>query len=200
MWPRPEYHLDFAQPQFAWQALRWPGVCLVLVLAVAMTFGYGQLHMQQQQLALLQARQDARLAAHAQAMRMTAAALPSQGADRARRSEQSAQAASGIHLPEATQKALSRMRQQRQWQWFGLLKALESSQRPEIALLQLIPDPSRAQFTLAGEAKSYADLLGYVAQLQGLEGVYDVHLQKHQSIDSHPQHPVSFEIQGGWQP
>lgn len=100
----------------------------------------------------------------------------------------------------AAQKALDRATEQLTLDWLPLLAAIESAHQTNIALLALSPNPQTARFQLKGEAKHYQALLVYVTTLQSVKGLREVHLQKHQVIESHPQLPVSFEIEGQWQP
>ncbi|MBF4989293.1 PilN domain-containing protein [Methylophilus sp. 14] len=189
MWPNPNYQLEFSRPAFAWQLLRWPGAVLVMLLGVLVAVKYAgvtdtevqlqQLAQRQQQ--LIQQQTTATTAAHSPVNKVAAK-----------------QTVRVLSQPE--QKAAEKIVQQLNVRWFDLLQALESQQVPEIALLQLLPDANRAQFVLSGEAKSYQDLLKYMSQLQVVPVLKQVHLQKHQVNESHPQRPVSFEIQGGWQP
>ncbi|WP_029146944.1 PilN domain-containing protein [Methylophilus sp. 5] len=188
MWPNPNYQLEFSRPAFAWQTLRWPGGVLVMLLAVLVTVNYAGLAETEAQLQQLAQR-------HQQLVQRDAVATV----------EHLPVAKVAAKLPVAVlsqpqQKAAEKVVQQLNVRWFDLLQALESQQVPEIALLQLLPDANRGQFVLSGEAKSYQDLLKYVSQLQALPALSQVHLQKHQVNESHPQRPVSFEIQGGWQP
>jgi Tfp pilus assembly protein PilN len=189
MWPNPNYQLEFARPAFAWQALRWPGGLLVVVLGVFVAIKYAALdeteaqlqRLTQRQQQLMQQRASVTTAEHQSVTKVVAK-----------------QAVAVLSQPQ--QKAAEKVVQQLNVRWFDLLQALESRQVAEVALLQLLPDANRGQFVLSGEAKSYQDLLKYVSQLQAVPTLSQVHLQKHQVNESHPQRPVSFEIQGGWQP
>ncbi|BEV07391.1 hypothetical protein [Methylophilus sp. DW102] len=192
MWPQPEYHMDFARPLFAWQRVRWPGLALVAALLMTVWLTYAEEAEQTAHLQSLTERQQ-QLTEQQSAMQGTAP-----------RTEQHPLSQANIKpvavLSQPQQKAAQKIVQQLNVRWFDLLQALEASQVADIALLQLTPDANRGQFVLSGEAKSYAALLNYVSHLQGLTTLHEVHLQKHQVNDSHPQRPVSFEIQGGWQP
>lgn len=188
MWPNPDYQLDFSRPVFDWRKLRWPGVLMVLGLAALVTVEYTRIVAQQSQLQMLVERQQQLVALSANQVKSSPAPLPIVTKQPA------------VKLNQPQQKAAEKIVQQLNVRWFDLLQALESRQVPEIALLQLLPDANRGQFVLSGEAKNYQALLQYVSQLQAVEALDQVHLQKHQVNESHPQRPVSFEIQGGWQP
>lgn len=189
MWPNADYQFEFAKPAFAWRAVRWPGVILVLLLAMAVAMEYGALSEQELQVQTLVQRQQQlltqRVPEHNVAAQTAIQLTPVKPA---------------VKLSQPEQKAAEKIVQQLNVRWFDLLQALEVKQVPEVSLLQLLPDANRGQFVLSGEAKNYQALLKYVSQLQTVAVLEQVHLQKHQVNESHPQRPVSFEIQGGWQP
>ncbi|WP_047516905.1 PilN domain-containing protein [Methylophilus sp. Q8] len=189
MWPNPNYQFEFAQPAFAWQALRWPGGLLVVLLGVLVAVKYTGLTETEAQLQRLAQRQQ-------QLTQQQAGATATEHQPATKVAVKQPVAV----LSQPQQKVAEKIVQQLNVRWFDLLQALESRQVPDIALLQLLPDANRGQFVLSGEAKSYQDLLKYVSQLQAVPTLNQVHLQKHQVNESHPQRPVSFEIQGGWQP
>lgn len=205
MWPDPNYHFEFAQPPFAWQKVRWLGVLLLVISAAAVLTSWhadddisAQLQaMERHKATLVQARE-----AVAQSQKVIVAeAAPAKTPEEARLNAQAAaKKRAALALTQAQQKEAEAITQQLNIRWFDLLQALESRQIKDIALLQLLPDAARGQFTLSGEAKDYTTLLKYVGRLQEDVVLTQVHLQKHQVIETHPQRPVSFEIQGGWQP
>ena len=188
MWPNPDYQLEFSQPAFAWRKLRWPGTVIVMALLILVAVEYTTFAEQASQLQTLLERQQQLIALRAS--EVSPASTPSPAIVKS----------PVVKLSQPEQKAAEKIVQQLNVRWFDLLQALESRQVPEIALLQLLPDANRGQFVLSGEAKNYQALLQYVSQLQTVEVLDQVHLQKHQVNESHPQRPVSFEIQGGWQP
>lgn len=188
MWPNPDYQLEFSRPAFAWRRLRWPGGLLLLGLSALVAVEYSTLIEQQSQVQTLVARQQQLAALSTNKVNPTPALNQAEVRQPA------------VKLSQPEQKAAEKIVQQLNVRWFDLLQALESQQVAEIALLQLLPDANRGQFVLSGEAKNYQALLKYVSHLQALPALNQVHLQKHQVNESHPQRPVSFEIQGGWQP
>jgi uncharacterized protein YjaG (DUF416 family) len=209
MWPDPNYHFEFSQPAFAWQKLRWPGILLSVLCTVLVCTAWhadDEVDEQLQDIApriaqrkahLLQVRAAASQAQQPVVAHSTTASTPEQ---LTRNAHAAAQKKAAIALTQAQQKEAQTVTQQLNIRWFDLLQALESRQIKDIALLQLLPDATRGQFTLSGEAKDYTTLLKYVGHLQQATVLTQVHLQKHQVIETHPQRPVSFEIQGGWQP
>lgn len=210
MWPNPNYYFEFAQPAFAWQKVRWPGVLLLGVCALLVLTAWhadddvnAQLQsMEQRKAELVQANLvQANEAASQLQKKVVVQAPPAKTPEEAKQNAQAAaQKRAAIALTQAQEKEAETITQQLNIRWFDLLQALESRQIKDIALLQLLPDAARGQFTLSGEAKDYNTLLKYVGHLQEEAVLTQVHLQKHQVIETHPQRPVSFEIQGGWQP
>ncbi|HSH86763.1 MAG TPA: hypothetical protein VK958_05860 [Methylophilus sp.] len=209
MWPNPNYHFEFSQPAFAWQKVRWPGVLLLVVCALLVVTAWHAdddvsaqlLAMEQRKTELSQALAQANDAASQLQKTIVAQALPARTPEEAKQNARAAaQKKAAIALTQAQEKEAVTITQQLNIRWFDLLQALESRQIKDIALLQLLPDAARGQFTLSGEAKDYNTLLKYVGHLQEEAVLTQVHLQKHQVIETHPQRPVSFEIQGGWQP
>jgi uncharacterized protein YjaG (DUF416 family) len=209
MWPDPNYHFEFSQPAFAWQKLRWPGILLSVLCTVLVCTAWHaddevdeQLQGIEQRIAQREAHLlQARAAASQSQQPVVAHSTPASTAEQlTRNAHAAAQKKAAIALTQAQQKQAESVTQQLNIRWFDLLQALESRQIKDIALLQLLPDATRGQFTLSGEAKDYTTLLKYVGHLQQAAVLTQVHLQKHQVIETHPQRPVSFEIQGGWQP
>lgn len=205
MWPNPDYHFEFAQPAFSWQKVRWPGVLLLVVCAVLVLTAWHVdddvsaqlLAMQQRKAQLMQANDAASQLKKTSVTQAPSARTPEEAKQNA---HAAAQKKAAIALTQAQEKEAETIIRQLNIRWFDLLQVLESRQIKDIALLQLLPDATRGQFTLSGEAKDYNTLLKYVGHLQEETVLTQVHLQKHQVIETHPQRPVSFEIQGGWQP
>lgn len=188
MWPNPDYQLEFSRPAFAWRKWRWPGALIVMALSVLVLVEYTEFVAHESQLQTLVQRRQQMVALHASEASSASTSSPATVKQAV------------VKLSQPEQKAAEKIVQQLNVRWFDLLEALESQQVAEIALLQLLPDANRGQFVLSGEAKNYQALLQYVSHLQALPALNQVHLQKHQVNESHPQRPVSFEIQGGWQP
>jgi hypothetical protein len=213
MWPDPNYQFEFARPGFAWHKLRWPGVLLSVLCAVLVGTAWyaddevdAQLQATEQRITQRIAQREAQLlqvraaASQSQATGVAHSTPANTAEQMTRNAHAAAQKRAAIALTQAQQKEAETVTQQLNIRWFDLLQALESRQIKDIALLQLLPDATRGQFTLSGEAKDYTTLLKYVGHLQQAAALTQVHLQKHQVIETHAQRPVSFEIQGGWQP
>lgn len=191
MWPDPDYHFEFAQPPFAWQKVRWPGLLLLVATTGLVLNAWRADTDMDSQLQALQQRKaqlaQAQFPAGQQVLPQAAIQRPQQKKP-------------VPVLNQHEQKEAETIVRQLNIRWFDLLQALEARQINEIALLQLIPDSGRGQFVLSGEAKDYTTLLKYIGRLQQEPALTQVHLQKHQVNETHPQRPVGFEIQGGWQP
>jgi hypothetical protein len=84
-------------------------------------------------------------------------------------------------------------------QWFALLGAFETAQTEDVALTQLLPNADKSTFSMTGEAKNYALLLNYIQRLEETTSLFNVHLISHEVNETHPQHPILFEIEGEWQ-
>lgn len=187
MWRDPSFEFEFARPPLAWRLCTLPG-CLLLGIAM---IGLGWVWHEQaetaQALDTLQQR----------VSRLTQQTSPGR--------VQAVQVAPAVPTPVVRlsaeqQKEARKMAKLLTVRWFDLLQALEARQVEQVALLQLTPDADRGQFVLTGEAKDYQSLLRYVGSLQQAAALHAVHLHKHQVNEAHPQRPVSFEVQGGWQP
>ena len=192
MWPNPGYQFEFAQPPFAWQKVRWPGVFLLTLCLVLLTTAWQSDEELTLQLQTLEQRKT-------QLVQRQVADKPIEKI-MTTQAQASVQKKSATVLSQPQQKEAETITRQLNVRWFDLLQALEARQIKEVALLQLIPDAGRGQFALSGEAKDYTTLLKYIGHLQEEPALIQVHLQKHQVNETHPQRPVSFEIQGGWQP
>lgn len=193
MWRNPAFVFEFARPPFAWQRLTVAG-CLLLALA-----GVWLADLWQAQAASVQAveRLQQQIAQMTQQPPQAVLKQPSQTV-LMQKQTQAGQQTTG--LSDAQKKEAEKMAKLLTIRWFDLLEVLEARQVDHIALLQLTPDAGRGQFVLTGEAQNYQTLLQYVGSLQQASALHDVHLQKHQVNEAHPQRPVAFEVQGAWQP
>lgn len=64
--------------------------------------------------------------------------------------------------------------------WDDLFRAIEASAHEEIALLQLQPDPQKATVRITAEAKDFAALVAYSAELARRKPIGGVLLQSHE--------------------
>jgi Tfp pilus assembly protein PilN len=63
--------------------------------------------------------------------------------------------------------------------WDELFKAIEASKGDSVALVSIAPDAQLRQLKLAGEAKSFADMLEYVKRLNGVSMFESAYLLDH---------------------
>lgn len=84
--------------------------------------------------------------------------------------------------------------------WDALFSAIEKSSLPDVALLNLEPNPQKGQVTIGGEAKNLHAVLDYVKQLEQQAVLSQVYLQKHSVDQMNASKPVSFSILASWQP
>lgn len=81
--------------------------------------------------------------------------------------------------------------------WYGLFGALESARSEQVALIAIEPDPQAGTVLISGEAKDYATALDYVQQLRQAKTLRDVHLVKHEVLNT-PERPVGFSVAASW--
>ncbi|MDP8568190.1 hypothetical protein [Methylophilus aquaticus] len=189
MWRNSLFAFEFAQPPFAWRRLTAIGLLLLMLACFSLACVWQvqatrehAVNTLQQQVAQLMQQQSATQGRHPILAKHT---------------EAKQQKAS---LTEAQKQEARKMASLLTIRWFDLLQVLEARQTRQVSLLQLVPDAGRGYFVLTGEAENYQTLLQYVGSLQQAAALREVHLQKHQVNEAHPQRPVVFEVQGGWQP
>lgn len=78
--------------------------------------------------------------------------------------------------------------------WGRMFAAVEKSVHPEVAILTIQPEPDTGQVRIAGEAKTYADILKLVDAL-GSEGTFaTVTLVSHQAKPQDPVNALRFAL------
>jgi hypothetical protein len=82
--------------------------------------------------------------------------------------------------------------------WNHLFNALEQMQNNDVVLISVVPNHSRQQIELSGEARNLSVIFAYIESLEALPMLEHVTLLKHQVIESHPYQPVEFSILAGW--
>lgn len=82
--------------------------------------------------------------------------------------------------------------------WSPLFGSLERAHSENVALLSVQPDAQRRSVTLTGEAKGYADVLGYVSRLKSEAKLGNVYLVSNELKEEQPQRPVGFTITADW--
>lgn len=81
--------------------------------------------------------------------------------------------------------------------WPDLFAALEATRSDQVALLEVVPEPSGA-LVLTGEAKDYLGALSYVAALAEQPGFSKVRLVRHELREREPQRPLVFTVSAAW--
>ena len=116
-----------------------------------------------------------------------------------RRSATSERAASGDVAAAAQElKAAHQALQRLSFRWDDLFNALESAPADGVALLAVEPDPAKGVVKITAEARSAADMLGYVERLQKADRLADVMLANHQLKTSEPLQPMRFVVVASW--
>lgn len=102
-------------------------------------------------------------------------------------------------LPKPLLNNIATIKKQIDLQWFALLNAFETAQLEDVTLTQMLPNADKSTFSITGEAKNYAILLKYIHRLEETTSLSNVHLISHEVNETHPQHPIVFEVEGEWQ-
>jgi len=79
--------------------------------------------------------------------------------------------------------------------WPQMIESVESTASPQVALLQLQPEPERRLLRLTAEAGTPEAMLEYLRRLGESKALTDVHLVSHQIQRDDPSHPVQFVAQ-----
>jgi hypothetical protein len=82
--------------------------------------------------------------------------------------------------------------------WGELFSAVESARVAQVALLSVQPDARKRSVALAGEARSFGAILGYMSALEATERLRDVLLLGHEVRSDQPGQPVSFTLSASW--
>jgi Tfp pilus assembly protein PilN len=82
--------------------------------------------------------------------------------------------------------------------WDAMFGELEAAASANVALLGIQPDGSGRQVRLAGEARRFEDLLGYIARLEATPGFANVFLSGHELKSSAAGQPVAFTLTADW--
>ena len=90
------------------------------------------------------------------------------------------------------------IRRQLNLPWDELFNAIEASKGDSVALLSIAPDAQLRQLKLAGEAKSFADMLEYVKRLNGISMFENAYLLDHGLARQGSSAIVRFTIVATW--
>lgn len=82
--------------------------------------------------------------------------------------------------------------------WDTLFKDIDSSQKDQVALLAIEPDPAKHVIKIMGEAKDLDAMLGYIRFLQKKESLTGVYLQSHHIEQQTAEKPVRFALLASW--
>lgn len=76
--------------------------------------------------------------------------------------------------------------------WAAMIRSVEKADSPDVALLQMEPDPRERRLRLMAEAKSEQAMIEYVRRLGLSSNLADVHLANHQILLEDPKRPYQF--------
>jgi len=82
--------------------------------------------------------------------------------------------------------------------WDTLFNTLEAPRYREVALLALLPDREQGTLKIQAEAKSPAEMVGYLRNLQKEPCFSDVILVHHEINDQDPNKPIRFTVEATW--
>lgn len=92
------------------------------------------------------------------------------------------------------QKRWTALKQERDFPWERIFKAVERASSKDIELLELQPDKRNRIIVLRGEARDLAALVSYLERLALQTGLSDVHLVHQQNVARDRLETVSFEM------
>lgn len=116
----------------------------------------------------------------------------------AKRRATPSQAGSADTGTDAEAARASAIKRQLNLPWDQLFNAVEASKGESIALLSIAPDAQLRQLKLAGEAKSFADMLEYVKRLNGISMFESAYLLDHGLARQGSGEIVRFTIVATW--
>jgi hypothetical protein len=82
--------------------------------------------------------------------------------------------------------------------WARLIRALEDSATPDVALLQVQPEAQQQMLRVTAEARDPAAMFKYLRSLAGAKGLSEIHLVTHEVAQDDPQRPVRFAAQASF--
>lgn len=82
--------------------------------------------------------------------------------------------------------------------WDKLFSALESSDRRNIQLLEILPETDKGKIRILAKAQQLNEILDYVEVLKKQPTLQDVTLIEHQTIPSDNQVTIQFTIEASW--
>jgi Tfp pilus assembly protein PilN len=82
--------------------------------------------------------------------------------------------------------------------WDAMFGELESAAHANVGLLAIQPEASGRQVRLAGEARTFEELLAYIARLEATAGFGNVLLATHELKPGGASRPVAFTLTADW--
>jgi hypothetical protein len=82
--------------------------------------------------------------------------------------------------------------------WAMLIRALEDSATPDVALLQVQPEAQQQVLRVSAEARDAGAMFKYLRGLAGAKGLSEIHLVTHEVAQDDPQRPVRFAAQASF--
>ena len=102
-------------------------------------------------------------------------------------------------LPPSQIKQVAEISQSLAIPWEMFFLTIEKSSLPDVALLNLEPNPEKKQVTIVGEAKDLHTILDYINQLEKQPILNQVYLQKHSVNQETTSKPITFTILASWE-
>lgn len=82
--------------------------------------------------------------------------------------------------------------------WDAMFRSLESARGDQVGLLGIQPEGSGRHVRIAGEARRYEDILGYLKRLEATEGFSNVFLAAHEIKANDNTRAISFTLTAEW--
>jgi Tfp pilus assembly protein PilN len=82
--------------------------------------------------------------------------------------------------------------------WAQLIETVEHAAHPDVAVLQLQPEPRQGVLRITAEARHRQAMFAYLRALAKQEGLSNVHVVGDEVRKDHPQQPVRFSAQASF--
>jgi Tfp pilus assembly protein PilN len=82
--------------------------------------------------------------------------------------------------------------------WDVMFRSLESARGDQVGLLGIQPEGSGRNVRIAGEARRYEDILGYLKRLESTEGFSNVFLAAHEIKTADNTRAITFTLTAEW--
>lgn len=104
----------------------------------------------------------------------------------------------GVSLSEQQVTAINQAVDALNLPWDALFDTLEAPRYQNVALLALLPDREQGTLKILAEAKTPAEMIGYLRNLQKEPCFSDVILVHHEINDQDPNKPIRFTVEATW--